>query len=89
MMMMKVELSSDAVDSIFRSVMIQDYKSLKDDIKRLKDKKPNLQEYQKEDLKANKRYKKAMEVLLEYYVGVDWKQSLYDYETTTDIPDEQ
>ena len=86
---MKVELSSDAVDSIFRSVMIQDYKSLKDDIKRLKDKKPNLQEYQKEDLKANKRYKKAMEVLLEYYVGVDWKQSLYDYETTTDIPDEQ
>ena len=87
--MMKVELSSDAVDSIFRSVMIQDYKSLKDDIKRLKDKKPNLQEYQKEDLKANKRYKKAMEVLLEYYVGVDWKQSLYDYETTTDIPDEQ
>ena len=88
-MMMKVELSSDAVDSIFRSVMIQDYKSLKDDIKRLKDKKPNLQEYQKEDLKANKRYKKAMEVLLEYYVGVDWKQSLYDYETTTDIPDEQ
>lgn len=86
--MMKVELSNDAVDNIFRSVMIQDYKSLKDDIKRLKDKKPNLQDYQKEDLKANKRYKKAMEVLLEYYVGVDWKQSLYDYETTTNIPEE-
>ena len=42
-MMMKVELSSDAVDNIFRSILIQDYKSLKEDIKRLKDKKPDLQ----------------------------------------------
>lgn len=85
---MKVELSSDAVDSIFRDVLIQDYKSLKQDIKRLKDKKPNLQSYQKEDLKANKRYKKAMEILLEYYVGLDWQTMLEDNETTTDISDE-
>lgn len=84
---MKVELSTEAVDSIFRSVMIQDYKMLKEDIKRLKDKKPDLQAYQKEDLKANKRYKKAMEVLLEYYVGIDWKETIED-ETTTDIPEE-
>ena len=89
MTLLKVELTSDAVDSIFRSVMIQDYKNLKSDIRNLKDSKENLKPYQKEDLKANKRYKKAMEILLEYYVGADWKQSLYDYETTTDIPDEQ
>jgi hypothetical protein len=87
-MMMKVELSSDAVDSIFRSVLIQDYKGLKDDIRRLKDKKPNLQAYQKEDLKANKKYKKAMEVMLEYYVGIDWKETINEDETPTDIPDE-
>jgi stress response protein YsnF len=86
-MMMKIELSNDAVDNIFRSVMIQDYKMLKEDIKRLKDQKPNLKEYQKEDLKANKRYKKAMEVLLEYYVGMDWKEATED-ETSADIPDE-
>lgn len=85
---MKVELSSDAVDSIFRDVLIQDYKSLKQDIKRLKDKKPNLQAYQKEDLKANKRYKKAMETMLEYYVGLDWQTMLEDNETSTDISDE-
>lgn len=85
--MMKVELSSDAVDSIFRSVMIQDYKGLKEDIRRLKNQKPNLKEYQKEDLKANKRYKKAMEVLLEYYVGMDWKEATED-ETPTNIPEE-
>jgi hypothetical protein len=85
---MKVELSSDAVDSIFRSVLIQDYKGLKDDIRRLKDKKPNLQAYQKEDLKANKKYKKAMEVMLEYYVGIDWKETINEDETPTDIPDE-
>lgn len=87
-MMMKVELSSDAVDNIFRSILIQDYKSLKEDIKRLKDKKPDLQAYQKEDLKANKRYKKAMEVLLEYYVGFDWKETINEDEAPTDIPNE-
>jgi predicted nucleotidyltransferase len=61
---------------------------LKEDIKRLKEKKDNLANYQKEDLKANKRYKKAMEIMLEYYVGIDWEQSLYDYDTTTNIPEE-
>jgi predicted nucleotidyltransferase len=85
---MKVELSNDAVDQIFRSVLVQDYKMLKEDIKRLKEKKDNLANYQKEDLKANKRYKKAMEIMLEYYVGIDWEQSLYDYDTTTNIPEE-
>lgn len=86
-MKMKVELSNDAVDQIFRSVLIQDYKMLKEDIRRLKEV-DELKSYQKEDLKANKRYKKSMEVLLEYYVGMDWKQSLYDYDNTTDIPEE-
>ena len=85
--MMKVELSNDAVDQIFRSVLIQDYKMLKEDIKRLKEV-DELKPYQKDDLKANKRYKKSMEVLLEYYVGMDWKQSLYDYDTTANIPEE-
>jgi hypothetical protein len=85
---MKVELSNDAVDQIFRSVLVQDYKMLKEDIKRLKENKDNLAPYQKEDLRANRRYKKSMEVLLEYYVGMDWKQSLRDYGTTADIPEE-
>ena len=83
---MKIEISSEAVDTIFRSVLIEDYKMLKEDIKRLKAKKAELKEYQKQDLKANKRYKKAMKVLLEYYVGYDWKESVD--ETTTDIPEE-
>lgn len=85
---MKIELSSDAVDGIFRSGLIQDYKSLKEDIRRLKDKKPNLQAYQKEDLKANKRYKKAMEIMLEYYVGMDWKETVNENEAITDISNE-
>lgn len=85
--MMKVELSSEAVDNIFRDVMIQDYKNLKSDIRNLKDSK-DLKPYQKEDLKANKRYKKAMEIMLEYYVGADWKKSIKDYEAPTDIPNE-
>lgn len=72
---MKVELNQDAVDAIFQSMLLQDYVYLKSDTKRLKESK-NLEEYQKQDLKDNKRYLKAMKTLLPYYVGFDWKEKL-------------
>jgi len=69
---MKVELNNDAVDAIFRSIFIEDYKMLKSDIQNLKDS-PELAPYQKEDLKANKKYLDAMETLMSYYIGYDWE----------------
>jgi hypothetical protein len=70
---MKVELNNDAVDAIFQSILIEDYKMLKSDTKRLKES-PKLEKYQHEDLKANKKYLKAMKCLMEYYIGIEWKQ---------------
>lgn len=72
---MKVDLTSDAVDGLMKSILIQDYQGLCEDINRL-EKSKTLAEYQKEDLEHNYRYRNAMEIMMEYYVGFDWKDRM-------------
>ena len=72
---MKVELNKDAVDGLVQSILIQDYKGLCSDIKNLESAK-ELPQYKREDLEHNYRYLNAMEILLEYYVGFNWKDKL-------------
>jgi antirestriction protein len=72
---MKVELTNEAVDGLMRSILIQDYKGLCSDIKNLESAE-KLASYQREDLEHNYEYKSAMEKLMEYYVGFDWKDQL-------------
>ena len=72
---MKVELTSEAVDGLMRSILLEDYKSLCKDITRLE----NLEdksEYQIKDLEHNREYRAAMEKMLEYYIGFHWEQEL-------------
>lgn len=72
---MKVELTNEAVDGLMQSILMQDYQGLVEDTDRLK-KIKNKAEYQKQDIKHNLRYIDAMETLMEYYVGFDWKEKL-------------
>ena len=72
---MKVDLTSDAVDGLMKSILIQDYKNLCSDIENLESAK-ELRDYQKKDLDHNYRYRNAMEIMMEYYVGFDWKREL-------------
>jgi hypothetical protein len=72
---MIVELNNEAVDGIIKSLLVQDYKGLCSDINNLESAE-TLQDYQKEDLEHNYRYRNAMETLLEYYVGFHWKDQL-------------
>jgi hypothetical protein len=74
---MKVELTNEAVDGLMHSILLQDYQGLCADINRLETTK-ELAKYQREDLEHNYRYRNAMETLLEYYVGFDWKDQLGD-----------
>lgn len=69
---MMVELNNDAVDNILQSVLMQDYRMLCSDIDKLESAK-ELAEYQKQDLKDHLRYRNALETILEYYVGMQWK----------------
>jgi hypothetical protein len=72
---MIVELNNEAVDGLIKSILIQDYKGLCSDIENLESAE-KLPEYKQQDLEHNYRYKNAMEVLMEYYVGFDWKKQL-------------
>jgi hypothetical protein len=76
---MKVELTNEAVDGLMHSILLQDYQGLCEDITRLESTK-ELKEYQRQDLDHNYRYRNAMEILLEYYVGFNWKEKLSRHE---------
>jgi antirestriction protein len=72
---MNIELNDEAVDGLIRSILIQDYKGLCKDIDNLESAK-KLANYQKQDLEHNYRYRNAMETLMEYYIGFNWKDQL-------------
>jgi hypothetical protein len=72
---MKVELTNEAVDGLMRSILVQDYKGLKQDTARLK-KLENKSDAQLRDLEHNKEYLAAYEKLLEYYIGFNWKEEM-------------
>jgi hypothetical protein len=74
-MQMMVELTNEAVDGLMQSILMQDYKGLCDDITRL-EMIANKAKYQIQDLDHNYRYRNAMEVLMEYYIGFNWKDKL-------------
>lgn len=72
---MIVDLNNEAVDGLIKSILTQDYKGLCDDIARL-ELLENKAKSQLLDLEHNYRYKNAMETLMEYYVGFNWKDQL-------------
>jgi hypothetical protein len=72
---MLIDLNSEAVDGLIKSILVQDYKGLVEDTNRLK-KLKNKAEYQKQDIDHNLRYIDAMETLMEYYVGFHWRDEI-------------
>jgi len=69
---MQIDIDSDIFDKLLGARLQQDYVMLEQQIEELSaisDPKP----YQLEDLKNNLMYKNAMERMLEYYVGFNWK----------------
>jgi uncharacterized protein YaaN involved in tellurite resistance len=72
---MIIDLNNEAVDGLIKSILVQDYKGLRSDITRL-EKLDNKAKSQIQDLEHNYRYCNAMETLMEYYVGFQWKDEL-------------
>ena len=79
---MQVDLQPSTLDAIMRDVLIQDYKVLKEIISDYK-KNKSLNNWQEEDLKEDKRYFKAMETLLQYYLGAEWKEVVNEHNAAT------
>jgi hypothetical protein len=73
-----VELNDEAMDAIFRNILVEDYRRLKEDIKRLKKKHKNdgLKTFEYEDLINNIRFRDAMKVLIGYYFAHEEAQTI-------------
>jgi hypothetical protein len=69
--MQTIMISTDTAESIFRDMLIQDYKGLQTSVAELKAKE-TLEPYEQEDLDNDQRYIGALEIMLEYYIGADW-----------------
>jgi hypothetical protein len=72
---MLIDLNHEAIDGLIKSILIQDYKGLLEDTDRL-NKLKNKAVHQLKDIEHNLRYIEAMETLMEYYVGFQWKDHI-------------
>jgi heme oxygenase len=72
---MKIEISNDTVTRIMTDVLIEDYKYLEQDIKRYQEK-GFLSPVETEDLNSWIKYRDAFNILLEYYIGENWRSKV-------------
>ena len=69
-MKIEININEESLDNILIAVLNEAKDYLKDEKRILKErKKDGLQEYEKKDLKYNKKLLKAMKVVLDYYGG--------------------
>jgi len=66
--MFTITIEDDTADSLFRDILVADYRRLRKDIAAL-EAQSELAEYQQADLDDNRRYAAAMAVLMEYYIA--------------------
>jgi len=70
---MKIEISDDTAISIMSDVMVQDYYHLQADIERYRDR-PILSDIEKADLVCWEKAKESLDIVLDYYLGYEWKK---------------
>lgn len=73
-----IELDQEMLDSIFKQILVEDYKALGNDIKELKKlkKTKGLANYQLEDLVNDIKYRKALATAITYYFARSEAQSI-------------
>ena len=70
---MNIEISDESADELFKDIFIRDYKTVRAYIEQLQAK-AELQHDEMEDLVDNSTWLDAMEALMEYYVGPEWRE---------------
>lgn len=72
---MNIEISDDTADELFKDIFIRDYKAVRAYIEELQAK-SELQNHEMEDLVDNSKWLDAMEALMDYYIGSDWRDRI-------------
>jgi hypothetical protein len=65
--MVTVEITNDTADALFNDILLQDYHGLVRSINELESRDADLEPYQIEDLSNDRRFKAAIEIMMEYY----------------------
>ena len=69
--MYKIEISDETAESMFRDILVEDYRRIRGDIYDLTNRaveKGELLPFEQEDLDNNKQYFEAIKVMLGYYL---------------------
>ena len=69
--MYKIEISDETAESMFRDILVEDYRRIRNEIYDLTNRaveQGELPVYAQEDLVNSKRYLEAMTVMLDYYL---------------------
>jgi molybdopterin-binding protein len=75
---MLIDIDDETIDKIFKNTLIQDYRILLSQKQELSSKlsRESLEQYELADLNDTEYFIKSMEVMMEYYIGDDWKIKL-------------
>jgi hypothetical protein len=74
-----VGIESDALDLIIHQTLVEDYRSLCDEVRRL-EKKVELRTFEQEDLISTRKWRDGLEAMLSYYLMPDKAQEIIDEE---------
>jgi hypothetical protein len=74
-----VGIESDALDLIIHQTLVEDYRSLCDEVRRL-EKKVELRTFEQEDLDSTRKWRDGLEAMLSYYLMPDKAQEIIDEE---------
>jgi len=75
---MLIDIDVETIDKIFEQTLLQDYRGLVKQKQELSDKlsREPLAEYELGDLNDTEHFIKGMEIMIEYYIGANWKEKV-------------
>ena len=75
-----IAIESEALDGIIRQTLVEDYRGLCEEVRRLENKRPVLKPYEEEDLRDSRRFRDGLEAILSYYLMADEARAIIDQE---------
>jgi hypothetical protein len=75
---MLIDIDAETIDKIFQNTLIQDYRMLLKQKQELTEKLTtvSLQQYELEDLNDTDRWLSGIGIMMEYYIGANWKDKV-------------
>jgi hypothetical protein len=76
--MFTLKIADNTADELMKDILLQDYRGLTQQVQEFKARalESSVLDYALEDLEFSERVLAAMPVIMEYYIGEDWRSNL-------------